>query len=89
MELYRTSEKFTGKQKYGIIKTPDYEKCVRAAINLGYDTDTTAAVAGGLAGIYYGFEKIPNYYLKNLAKATWIFKSAQLLQNVVSKQLNY
>lgn len=43
----------------------------------------------GLAGIYYGFEKIPKYYLENLAKATWIFKSAQLLQNVVSKQLNF
>lgn len=67
------------------LHTNSYEKCVRAAINLGYDTDTTAAVAGGLAGIYYGFEKIPKYYLENLAKATWIFKSAQLLQNVVSK----
>ena len=67
------------------LHTNSYEKCVRTAINLGYDTDTTAAVAGGLAGIYYGFEKIPKYYLENLAKATWIFKSAQLLQNVVSK----
>ena len=71
------------------LHTNSYEKCVRTAIKLGDDTDTTAAVAGGLAGIYYGFEKIPKYYLENLAKATWIFKSAQLLQNVVSKQLNY
>ena len=27
-----------------------------AAVNLGEDTDTVAAVAGGLAGIIYGLE---------------------------------
>lgn len=26
----------------------------REAVNLGMDTDTTAAVTGGLAGLYYG-----------------------------------
>ena len=30
-----------------------------AAANLGDDTDTTAAVAGALAGIVYGFDGIP------------------------------
>lgn len=33
--------------------TGSYADCVRAAVNLGEDTDTTAAVAGGLAAIQY------------------------------------
>jgi ADP-ribosylglycohydrolase len=36
-----------------------YEVAVRAAIALGHDTDTTAAVAGGIAGIRDGVEAIP------------------------------
>ncbi|WP_243390339.1 ADP-ribosylglycohydrolase family protein [Bifidobacterium margollesii] len=35
--------------------TTSYADCVRTAVNLGDDTDTTAAVAGALAGIVYGF----------------------------------
>lgn len=34
--------------------TTSYADCVRTAVNLGDDTDTTAAVAGALAGIVYG-----------------------------------
>lgn len=41
------------------LTTENYEACVLKAVNLGDDTDTTAAVAGGLAGIYYGVEDIP------------------------------
>lgn len=39
--------------------TGSYEECVQAAVWLGNDTDTTACVAGGLAGAYYGFYAIP------------------------------
>ena len=37
----------------------DYESVVRAAIALGHDTDTTAAVAGGIAGTRHGLWGIP------------------------------
>jgi ADP-ribosyl-[dinitrogen reductase] hydrolase len=37
----------------------DYEQVVKAAISLGNDTDTTACVAGGIAGIRDGLEAIP------------------------------
>ena len=37
-----------------IIKTDNYRDCVKLAVSLGEDTDTVAAVAGGLAGIIYG-----------------------------------
>ncbi len=36
-----------------------YEAVVKLAISLGHDTDTTACVAGGLAGILYGKQAIP------------------------------
>ena len=34
--------------------TENYKNCVLKAVNLGGDTDTIAAVAGGLAGLFYG-----------------------------------
>lgn len=37
----------------------DYERVVRAAVALGFDTDTTAAVAGGIAGVREGTSAIP------------------------------
>lgn len=36
-----------------------YEQAVRAAVALGHDTDTTACVAGGIAGIRDGLAAIP------------------------------
>ena len=46
--------------------TDSYRGCVLAAVNLGDDTDTTACVAGGLAGILYGREAIPSEWLQAL-----------------------
>ena len=34
---------------------------------MGYDTDSTAAIAGGLAGLYYGYQEIPDEWIKQLA----------------------
>jgi len=41
------------------LEEPGYEAVVRAAIALGHDTDTTACVAGGLAGLREGLSGIP------------------------------
>lgn len=38
-----------------LLNTDCYAECVLKAVNLGEDTDTTAAVAGGLAGLWYGY----------------------------------
>lgn len=45
------------------LNTESYRDCVLAAVNLGDDTDTVAAVAGGLAGLYYGLDNIPEEWL--------------------------
>lgn len=49
-----------------LANTSDYAGCVLAAVNLGDDTDTTAAVAGALAGAMYGFDSIPSEWLETL-----------------------
>ncbi|MCU0516361.1 MAG: ADP-ribosylglycohydrolase family protein [Oscillatoria sp. Prado101] len=38
------------------------------AVNLGGDTDTTGAVTGGLAGIFYGFDSIPQEWVAQIAR---------------------
>ncbi|CAF1334828.1 unnamed protein product [Adineta ricciae] len=56
-----------------------FKKGALAAVNLGDDTDTTAAIYGQLAGAYYGFHELPekwtsevyaNKFLKCVSK--WI-----------------
>ena len=49
-----------------LVTTSSYEECALRAVNLGDDTDTTAAVAGALAGIVYGMEGIPEGWLSEL-----------------------
>jgi ADP-ribosyl-[dinitrogen reductase] hydrolase len=44
----------------------NYEQAVKAAIMLGNDTDTTAAVAGGLAGARDGVQAIPSRWRDSL-----------------------
>ena len=46
--------------------TRSYKACVLAAVRLGGDTDTVAAIAGGLAGIMYGYRAIPKLWLMQL-----------------------
>lgn len=41
------------------VEQGDYEQAVCAAIRLGHDTDTTACVAGGIAGLRDGVHAIP------------------------------
>ncbi|CAH0996140.1 hypothetical protein EMA8858_02270 [Emticicia aquatica] len=37
----------------------DFEKTMAFLVNLGRDNDTTSAVAGGILGAFYGYEKLP------------------------------
>jgi ADP-ribosyl-[dinitrogen reductase] hydrolase len=61
-----------------VATTTTFEQAVVKAVNLGGDADTVGAVAGGLAGIIYGYEGIP---------ARWIGKFGdwqnKRLENVV------
>jgi len=61
-----------------LLSTHSYEDCVKRAVALGNDTDTTACIAGGLAGMLYGEEGIPQRWLAALRGRTivdaWLVK---------------
>ncbi|MFP3554907.1 ADP-ribosylglycohydrolase family protein [Paraburkholderia sp. SIMBA_049] len=48
------------------LEEESFEEVTRTAIGLGHDTDTTAAVACGLAGIRFGLDGIPDRWLQQL-----------------------
>ena len=52
--------------------TDSYESCALQAVNLGEDTDTVAAVAGGLAGLLYGYEQIPLRWREAVVRREYI-----------------
>ena len=54
------------------LNTDNYKDCVLKAVNLGDDTDTVGAVAGGLAGLYYGYNEIPKEWIDIIPKKDWI-----------------
>lgn len=45
-----------------------YEQTVLKAVNLGGDTDTIAALAGGCAGVIYGISSMNDRWIQNIAK---------------------
>lgn len=51
-----------------------YRDTVLNAINLGGDTDTIAAIAGGIAGIYYGLNDIPEKWVQSIAKKEELYQ---------------
>ena len=53
------------------VEAGDFERIVRVAVMLGDDTDTTAAVAGGIAGLRDGLSSIPERWVKGLRGGDW------------------
>ena len=51
---------------WSLLTTHSYKECIKKAVDLGDDTDTVAAIAGGLAGILYGIENIPKEWMEKL-----------------------
>ncbi|MCH5163963.1 MAG: ADP-ribosylglycohydrolase family protein [Clostridiales bacterium] len=61
--------------------TENYKDCVLKAVNLGRDTDTVAAVAGSLAGLYYGKQSIPFEWLE-------LLRGKQMIDELIEKFCN-
>ncbi|NHZ94468.1 hypothetical protein F2P46_01715 [Massilia sp. CCM 8734] len=59
-----------------------YEEVVRAAIALGNDTDTTACIAGGIAGLRFGMHGIPDRWRTQL-------RGRELYQPLLEKLLHW
>ena len=63
------------------LNSESYSEAVLKAVNLGEDTDTTGAITGGIAGIYYGFENIPKEWISVLARKEDIGKLCDKFYN--------
>ncbi|QQE13473.1 ADP-ribosylglycohydrolase family protein [Planctomycetota bacterium] len=61
----------------------DFRAAVEAAIHLGGDTDTVAAIVGALAGTECGIDAIPEQWINNLAEwpcsTQWLAKLSEAL----------
>ena len=64
-----------------ILTTDNYKDAVLKAVNLGKDTDTTAAVTGGIAGLIYTAGNIPKEWVNKIAKLEDIEEVADRLNN--------
>ncbi len=57
-----------------LLNTDDYKSLALKVVNLGEDTDTAGAVAGGLAGMIYGVDSIPTEWLDTLKRRDYLEK---------------
>lgn len=53
---------------YHFFRSRSFEECLIGTVNQGGDADTTGAIAGMLAGAYYGMESIPKRWLKKMER---------------------
>ena len=69
------------------LTTDSYRECVLTAVNLGEDTDTIAAIAGGLAGIYYGTggeKSIPEEWIDQIAQKEWFKELCEAFERQIA-----
>lgn len=57
-----------------LLTTTSFEEAVLKAVNLGGDTDTVGSVTGGMAGIFYGYESIPEDWITVLPNREMVDK---------------
>ncbi len=57
---------------WSLITTASFEQALLKVVNLGLDTDTTGAIAGGLAALYYGMDAVPEEWIREIKKIEWI-----------------
>lgn len=55
-----------GSAVWALRTTTNFETALRAAVDLGGDTDTVAAVTGALAGAHYDLDSIPTRWTRPL-----------------------
>ncbi|HTG69954.1 MAG TPA: ADP-ribosylglycohydrolase family protein [Candidatus Udaeobacter sp.] len=69
---------------WSLLTTRSYSEAVLRAVNLGEDTDTIGAVTGGLAGLYYGIDDIPEGWIGQLARLDDINDLCKRFEAVIS-----
>ena len=60
-----------------LLNTENYKSLALKEVNLGGDTDTTGAIAGGIGGLYYGVSQIPADWLNVLKRRDYLEELAE------------
>lgn len=68
-----------------LLTTESYSECILKAVNLGSDTDTVAAVAGGMAGVLYGLQGIPDKWYHALVRKDMIKELCQAFTKSINQ----
>jgi ADP-ribosyl-[dinitrogen reductase] hydrolase len=68
---------------HNFFRSRSFEECLTSVVNQGGDADTTGAIAGGLAGAYYGMREIPRRWLKKLDR-----RQVMELESLAARLLN-
>lgn len=68
-----------------LLTSETYEEVVVRLANMGSDSDSTAAIAGGLAGLYYGLEAIPERFSSKILLREEILQLAEQLYDKAEK----
>ncbi|MCB0049706.1 MAG: ADP-ribosylglycohydrolase family protein [Caldilinea sp.] len=64
---------------WAFVNTTSFEECRLTAVNLGGDADSIGAVAGQIAGAFYGYSAIPGKWIDVLARRTLVEDAATRL----------
>ena len=72
---------------WSFITTNSFKECELKAVNLGDDADTVGAIAGGLAGLYYGYDAFPKDWLAVIKKREWIEELCHLTESAYSDKI--
>jgi len=67
---------------WSVLTSNSFEESVLKAVNLGEDTDTIGALVGGLAGIIYGYDSIPQKWID-------VLQNKQYLDNIIDSFVIY
>ena len=65
---------------WSLITTESFEEGLLRAVNLGGDTDTIGAIAGGLAALHYGYNNIPESWRTEIIKVDQIIVLCELAE---------
>lgn len=68
---------------WSLITTESFEEGLLKAVNLGDDSDTVGAIAGGLAGLFYGYYNIPVEWSGSIIKGEEIIALCELVENTL------
>ncbi|MEH6948584.1 ADP-ribosylglycohydrolase family protein [Bacillus sp. JJ634] len=75
-------ELWGGGSLYWLLTSDTFEEVVVGATNMGDDSDTTAAIAGGLKGIEVGFNEIPEKYINKLVDRELLTQISNALYDI-------